>query len=193
MSAKYPAWVQPFLDHLKASSNMAASARAAGISYSAMTALRAKDADFSAAVDEALEEAYDHLEAEARRRAFEGVHKPVVYQGQLTPVWERDEHGEVVRDRVKRVDEKGDVIEVDIARQARDADGNPQFLTTKEYSDSLAMFLLKGYRRRKFGDKQEITGLDGAPLAVVDETKKAARLAALVELAKARRDSQDLL
>jgi hypothetical protein len=144
MSATYPPWVPAFLDHLKTSCNYAASCRAVGVSYSAMTSLRARDPDFEAACDEALEEAYDTLEAEARRRAFEGTDEPVWHQG-------------------------------------------VQCGTVRKYSDSLAQFLLKGYRRRKFGDKQEITGADGGPLALADETKKAARVAALLAVAQQRK------
>ncbi len=177
MTAKYPPWVSPFLEHLKTSLNMAASCRAVGIGYATMNSLRQRDADFDAAVDDALEEAYDYLEAEARRRAFDGVEEAVVYQGQLTPVFERDEHGQYV------VNE-----ETGVPVQARNADGTPKFLTVKKYSDGLAQFLLKGYRRQKFGDKQEITGANGGALAMVDETKKAARLAALLALAQARKD-----
>jgi hypothetical protein len=146
MNSKHPPWVGPFLDHLRTSLNAAESCRAAGVAYSSMTNLRSRDADFAAAFDDALEQAYDHLEAEARRRAFEGVDEPVFHQGEVVG-------------RVRR------------------------------YSDGLAQFLLKGYRRRKFGDKQEITGADGGPLAMVDETKKAARVAALLAMAQARKDS----
>ncbi len=145
MNNKHPPWVGPFLGHLRTSLNAAESCRAAGVPYSTVTGLRARDADFAAAYEDALEEAYDHLEAEARRRAFEGTEEPVWHQG-------------------------------------------AQCGTVRKYSDSLAQFLLKGYRRRKFGDKQEITGADGGPLAMVDETKKAARVAALLAMAQARKD-----
>lgn len=176
MSPQYPAWVHPFLQHLKTSCNMAESCRAVGVTYSAMMAMKSRDADFAAACDEAFEEAYDHLEAEARRRAFHGVDEPVVYQGQLTPIFERNADGSV------RVDEDtGNPV------QATDRNGSPKYLTVRKYSDGLAQFLLKGYRRKKFGDKQEITGADGGALAVVDDTKKAARLAALMALAQARK------
>ena len=172
----YAYWVTPFLQHLKTSCNMAESCRAVGVTYSAMMSLKARDADFAAACDEALEESYDYLEAEARRRAFHGVEEPVVYQGQLTPLFERNADGSV------RVDEDtGHPV------QARDSHGNVRYLTVRKYSDGLAQFLLKGYRRKKFGDKQEITGADGGALAVVDDTKKAARLAALMALAQARK------
>lgn len=176
MSASYPHWLQPFLEHLKTSANMAESCRCVGVKYSTMMALKAKDADFQAACDEALEESYDHLEAEARRRAFHGVEEPVVYQGQMTPIFERNADGSV------RVDEDtGNPV------QATDRHGNFKFLTVRKYSDSLAQFLLKGYRRRVFGDKQEITGANGGALAVIDDTKKAARIASLLALAQARK------
>lgn len=178
MSHKYPPWVNPFLQHLKTSMNMAESCRVVGVSYSAMQALKLKDGDFQAAVDEAMEEATDWHEAEMRRRAFTGNDEPVIYQGQPTPVFERDGNGKI------RVDEDGNAI------QAVDANGNPRFVTVRKYSDSLAMFLMKGYRRRVFGDKQEITGANGGALAMVDETKKAARLAALLALAQQRKANE---
>lgn len=180
MSAKqYPAWVSPFLQHVKGSCNMAESCRAVGVSYSTMQALKSKDGDFEAAVDEALEEAYDYLEAECRRRAFHGVEEPVVYQGQLTPIFERNADGSVLVD-----DDTGNPV------QARDRHGDLRYLTVRKYSDSLAQFLMKGYRRKKFGDKTELTGANGGPLSTIDETKKAARISALLALAQARKDQQ---
>lgn len=144
----YPAWAMPFLDHLRESANISASARAVGISSSSVYALRERDADFRASWDEALEDAYDVLEAEARRRAFEGVDEPVFYKG----------------------------IEVGYVRK---------------YSDSLAQFLLKGYRRRKFGDKTELTGADGGAL-LIDDTARASRIAQLMALAADRKENEDL-
>lgn len=143
----YAHWVAPFLDHLKTSCNVSASCRAAGISHSAAYALRDKDGDFAAAWDDALEQAYDHLEAEARRRAFEGTEEPVFYQG----------------------------LECG---------------TVRKYSDSLAMFLLKGYRRKRFGDKTELTGKDGEALIPADDTARASRVAQLMALAAKRKEDQ---
>lgn len=145
MEKKNP-WVNPFLQHLRTSLNYAASARAVGVPYSTVMRLKQRDADFEAACEDACEEAYDALEAECRRRAFEGTDEPVFYQG-------------------------------------------AEVGTVRKYSDSLAMFLLKGYRRRKFGDKQEVTGADGGPLALVDDTRKAARISALLALAQQRKSN----
>lgn len=46
---------------------------------------------------------------------------------------------------------------------------------------------------RRYGVKQglELTGKDGAPLAVVDETAKAARIAQLMAVAKQRKEQDD--
>lgn len=51
---------------------------AAGLSRVWFYAERAADADFAAAWDTALDEANDHIEREAYRRAVEGVEKPVI-------------------------------------------------------------------------------------------------------------------
>lgn len=181
MAANYPPWVAPFLEHLKRSCNMAESCRQVGVNYATMHALKSRDADFDAACDDALEEAFDYLEAECRRRAFDGIEEPIVYQGQLTPIFERDAQGNVLTDL-----DTGNPV------QARDANGQPRYLTLRKYSDGLAMFLMKGYRRRKFGDKTELTGANGGPLSTVDETKKAARIAALLALAQSRKAGGDI-
>lgn len=177
--SQYAPWVSPFLEHLRTSCNVAGSCRAVGVSSTAVYALRNTDADFAAAWDDALEDAYDYLEAEARRRAFDGVEEPVVYQGQLTPVFERDADGAYLKD------DDGNVV------QAKNPDGTPKFLTVKKYSDGLAQFLLKGYRRRKFGEKLELTGKDGGPVTI-DETTRAARVAQLMAVAQQRKQFEDL-
>ena len=177
--SQYAPWVSPFLEHLRTSCNVAGSCRAVGVGSATVYKLRQEDADFAAAWDDALEDAYDYLEAEARRRAFDGVEEPVVYQGQLTPVWERNPDGTYVRD-----DDENLV-------QAKNPDGTPKYLTVKKYSDGLAQFLLKGYRRRKFGEKLELTGKDGGPVTI-DETTRAARVAQLMAVAEQRKKFEDL-
>ena len=70
-----------FLETLRQSANVSDAARRAGLSRGAAYSLRAVDPAFRAAWDDALEEALDALEAELRRRAIEGVEKPVFYGG----------------------------------------------------------------------------------------------------------------
>lgn len=177
--SKYPAWVTPFLEHLRTSCNVAESCRQVGVASGVAYALRKTDADFAASWEDALEDSYDYLEAEARRRAFEGVEEPVVYQGQLSPIFARNPDGTLETD-----DDGRPVLVIN-------PDGSPKYLSVRKYSDSLAQFLLKGYRRKKFGEKIELTGKDGGPVAI-DETARAARVAQLMALAKNRKDFDDL-
>lgn len=90
-------------------------------------------------------DATDMLEAEARRRALNGVNEPVVYQGQLQGTW---------------VDGEGNTV----SQETPGARMIP--LTIRKYSDTLLIFLLKGARPNKYRDnaKVEHTGPDGAPL-----------------------------
>lgn len=171
----YP-WTHKFLQALAQTGVARAAAQAAGVSTAAVHSRRKVDPDFEEAYLQALEDSIDLLDHAARSRALHGIEEPVVYQGQLTPVFERDAEGEVV---------------VDLATgrpvQARNADGSPKWLTVTKHSDALLMFVLKGNRRRVYGDKTEVTGGNGGPIQV-DEVKKASRIAALLALARERKD-----
>lgn len=61
--------------------NISQAAEAAGCSRSAHYLWLRTDPRYHAEVADAMEEAADHLEAEARRRAVEGTEEPVYYQG----------------------------------------------------------------------------------------------------------------
>ena len=69
-----------FLRALAQKGTVTAAAKAAAISRQHVYKWRESDPVFAKAWDEALDEAVDHMEAEARRRAVDGVLKPV-YQG----------------------------------------------------------------------------------------------------------------
>lgn len=182
-------WIHPFLDALKRSGIVSRACEAAGVSYGAVSTLRKSDADFAAAYDDAMEQAVDRLETEAWRRAHDGVEEPVVYQGQLTPLWERDETGQVIEDTVIRVvtNEKGEREERahQVPRQQLDEQGRPRFLTIRKHSDPLLMFLLKGLRKKFGTERTELTGADGGPVQM-SETDRAARLAQILATAKQR-------
>lgn len=64
---------QKFLDELRNHGNRTTASRAIGVSYNTVDRWREGDADFDRAYEEALEEAADLLEQEARRRAVEGT------------------------------------------------------------------------------------------------------------------------
>jgi hypothetical protein len=173
----FPNWVVPFLEALRDGGNVSAAARACSITTGTAYGLRQRNADFANDWDNALEDATDTLEAEARRRALQGVEEPVVYQGQLTPLWERDEAGQVV---VVEGHPKQLVI-----------NGHPQWLTVNKRSDGLLQFLLKGLRKKYGTDTTEISGPGGAPIQM-DGTARAARLSALLELARARQTTNNV-
>lgn len=184
-------WIDPFLLALRTTGNVSHSARAAGIVTPQAYKLRREDADFAAAWDNALEDATDELENEARRRALQGVNEPVVYQGQLTPLYEYGDDGKMVIEEYDTGAVKDDKPVMGSRPKQLVIDGKPQFLTLNKRSDALLMFLLKGLRKKYGTESHEITGKDGAPLATVDETKRAARVAALLELAKTRKTDVD--
>lgn len=154
----YPNWVHPFLVNLERTGNIVGSARAAGVTNGAAYNLRKTDGDFLAAWDLAIEAHTDDCEAELTRRAF-GYEEPVVYQGQLTPVWERDETGNLVYDRIECAPyQVGDQTcsHKLVPRQARDERGNLRWLTVTKFSDTLLLARVKAYRKRYATDRTEV-------------------------------------
>jgi hypothetical protein len=76
-------WTDAFLAHLAETGILSDAAAAAGVDRSNVWRRRQDDAEFAQAVEQALDMAADKLEAEARRRALEGVEEPVYQGGQL--------------------------------------------------------------------------------------------------------------
>lgn len=74
---------EDFLKTLAATGNVSLAAQAAGMSRQSLYRLRRLDRAFAEAWADALDEAVDALEAEARRRAVEGTMRPVFYRGQV--------------------------------------------------------------------------------------------------------------
>lgn len=72
---------QRFLAHLRETGNVTLSARAIGLPNRTIYDHRQSDEAFKAAWDEAIEEAVDALEEEARRRAFAGVTRKKFHLG----------------------------------------------------------------------------------------------------------------
>lgn len=72
-----------FLSALGDTGNITLAAGLSGLERSTLYDWRAEDAEFAAAWNEALEIATDALEAEARRRAMQGVAEPLVSQGRI--------------------------------------------------------------------------------------------------------------
>ena len=108
-ATRTPPWRPVFLDLLRRMGNVSLAAKTVGHSRNAVYRARAKSETFARQWDDAIEEACDVLEAEARRRAFSGVDEPVFHKGEVV--------GHV-----------------------------------RKYSDTLLIFLLKGYRPERFRD-----------------------------------------
>ena len=72
-----------FLRVLRESCNVSAAAREVGFARRSLYTLRERDEEFAAQWDEAVEEATDTLEREARRRAVEGTDRPIYQRGEL--------------------------------------------------------------------------------------------------------------
>jgi hypothetical protein len=70
-----------FLETLRATANVTKSAAAINVSRSSIYEHREADEAFASEWDDAVEEATDALETEARRRALDGWDEPVWWQG----------------------------------------------------------------------------------------------------------------
>lgn len=65
--------------------------------------------------------------------------------------------------------------------------------TIREYSDTLAIFLLKGAKPEKYRERtaMELTGANGGPVQI-SETERAAKVASLLAVAQARKAGDDI-
>src|SRR5688572_14466256 len=88
-------WKALFLNHLGRTGNVRLAAEAAGIGRMTVYEHRAADKVFAAQWEEAMQNAADVLEAEAHRRAVEGVQKYVTHKQELVTV-PIDKDGNVV-------------------------------------------------------------------------------------------------
>lgn len=132
--------------------------------------------DFAEAWDRALRIGIGELEDEAHRRAFEGTDKPLVHQGQFTAVYERDSKGKIIYDdEVVEIEEKGEKKNIinKVARIQLDANGQPRIATMKEYSDTLAIFLLKAHDPEKYRERSsvDVGNTDNKPFQIEDSVR----------------------
>jgi hypothetical protein len=72
-----------FLEFLAASGNVTRAARAIGLTRARIYQVRGEEPEFAKAMDEALDESRDELEAEAWRRGKDGYDEPVVSMGRI--------------------------------------------------------------------------------------------------------------
>lgn len=138
----------------------------AGVDRATVYRWRKQDAEFAQAWDDALESGTDVLEAEAIHRAVHGVDEPVIYQGQLTPIYERNPDGSVRLQEVDQPDGQGGTRKAWMPVHAVDAEGNPKYLTVRKPSDTLLIFMLKARRPEVYRERHvlEHTGKGGKEL-----------------------------
>lgn len=129
-----PDWAPDFLAALAIAANVSEACRAAKIGRTAFYERRKLDPAFAAQVREAMATAIDGLEREIWRRAVEGWDEPVIHQGQLCGTWV-NRKGEQVREGTR-----GAVLIP---------------LTVKKYSNTLAVFLAKAHRPKKYRERHE--------------------------------------
>lgn len=155
-----------FLSALADAATIGEAAIEAGINR--VTAYRWKETDeeFAVAWDDALEAGTEKLETAAIRRAVEGVEEPVIYQGQLTPVYEMNPDGTPKMVEVEEPNGQGGMMRVRKPVQARNPDGSPKFLTIRRPSDTLMIFMLKARRPNMYRERGSIehTGPGGKAL-----------------------------
>lgn len=84
-----------FIEALAGGASITKAAAAASVGRRTVYEWREADTDFAALWEEALESGIDLLEDEARRRAVEGVEKPVVAMGKIA----RNDDGTVLKIR----------------------------------------------------------------------------------------------
>ena len=120
------------LVYISTTANILRACELAGVHRDSHYAWLDSDPLYQAAFSVAMDRGIDALEAEATRRAFDGVVKPVYNNGK--------------RAVDVKVDDKGQVVL---------KDGKPIAIpaTIREYSDGLAMFLLKGRRPERYRER----------------------------------------
>lgn len=155
-----------FLSAVSEGATIGEAALEAGVNRKTVYRWKESDAEFAEAWDESLEEGTELLEREAVRRAVHGVEEPVIYQGQLTPIYEHNPDGTLKMVETRERNAKGRMVTAYKPVQAVDAEGNPRFLTVRKPSDTLMIFMLKSRRPNTYRERGSIehTGAGGKPL-----------------------------
>lgn len=163
-----------FLEALAEDGNVSRASTVAGFDRKTAYRKREVDRNFAEAWDNALAIAADRLEAEALRRAAQGVTKPLYYQGQPVYLYRTvvDENNQPLKGEDGR----------DLREVVRDEHGQPVPAVEYVYSDNLLTTLLRGAKPEKYRDNKstvEVSGPGGGAieLTAVSETERARRIA----------------
>jgi hypothetical protein len=140
-----------FIAAFASSANVLRAAQAAGIPTQTAYEWQKVDTQFAENWENAERDATSLLYEEARRRAYEGVIKPVVSGGRL------------VYEEIPLIGADGEPV-TDKYGKPVTIHGEPLFI--REYSDTLMKMLLVAHDPKKFSERQrlEVTGKDGGPI-----------------------------
>ena len=131
-----PDWGPLFLTVLARTANIKAACLAAGKARSTVYERRDSEPAFASAMADALEDATEDLELEARRRAHEGLRRVKFHAGEpiMVPTYGPD------------------------GQPLMSEDGEPVLVpyVEHEYSDTLMMFLLKAHRPERYRERVEV-------------------------------------
>lgn len=164
-SNRTPERAAAFCAALAETCNVGKACKAIGIGRRTAYEWREDDPEFAKAWAGAMRIGVSALEDEAHRRAFDGADKPLVHQGQFT----------YLRDFDAIDPQTGQRYPAHLAPVLKDAQGNPRIATMKEYSDTLAIFLLKAHDPEKYRERQEINhGVSGDLAAAILDARKRA-------------------
>jgi hypothetical protein len=144
-----PEKIVAFCAALAETCNVGKACTAVGIGRRTAYDWRRDDKQFAQMWDEAMKVGVSALEDEAHRRAFEGVDKPLVHKGEFTYLYEeeRDAEGNVVIDELTKTPKY---------RRKVGPNGEHVVATMKEYSDTLAIFLLKAHDPDKYRERSDV-------------------------------------
>lgn len=178
-----PEKLTAFCAALAETCNVGKACKAVSIARQTAYEWRAEIPEFAEAWDRAMKVGVSALEDEAHRRGFEGVDKPLTHQGQFTYLYReaKDENGEPIISELTGTPQMEPVL---------DEHGNHKIAAVKEYSDTLAIFLLKAHAPEKYRERTQldVSNSDGS---LVDDTARSARVAQLLALAAQRKGEQE--
>lgn len=141
-----PDELEQFLHHLREMPNITRAARLICASRAAVYDIKTRNPEFSTAWDEAIEEGIDNAEAMVHYRAFQGLDKVLTHRGQIT----------YQLDYAAINPETEQPYLPHLAPLLRDGSGQLVPVTVKEYSDQLAIFLLKAHRPDKYRERSDV-------------------------------------
>ncbi|WP_137924641.1 terminase [Cupriavidus sp. 2SB] len=144
-----PEKLAAFCAALSETCNVGKACKAVDISRWTAYHWRSEMPDFAAAWDAAMKVGVTALEDEAHRRAFEGTDKPLTHQGRFTYLFRevKDADGNPVIDEATGAPKMEPVL---------DEQGNHKVAAVREYSDTLAIFLLKAHDPDKYRENSKV-------------------------------------